>query len=122
MPKVTHYQIAWDEQISLVPGTDPSHSSPAFNLPELPGIERRDNAILAWVVDTESIGQQLEVKFNGFKVTLTAKLTNSAYQTVHEVVDKQHLKPTGNVVTMTVMGGGLPMRISDVVLWWQFNT
>lgn len=73
------------------------------------------------MVDTEVAGQQLEVKLNGTKLTLTAKLPDDAYQTLHEVVEKNLLQPANNQLTFTVTGSNGVMRISDVVLWWQYN-
>jgi len=42
-------------------------------------------ADLAWAADTEVAGQRFEVKLNGTKLTLTAKLPGDADQTLHEV-------------------------------------
>jgi hypothetical protein len=122
MAKVTQYTVIQDGQVNLVlPAGQPSADF-TFSLPGLPSaVERRDNAVLAWVVDTEVSGQQLGITFNGTNLGLTAKLPGTAYQTLHEVVEKNLLKAANNNVIFTVTGGNGVMRVSDVVLWWQFN-
>jgi hypothetical protein len=116
MPKVTQFTVIQDGQVNLIlPAGQPSanFTSP---LTGLPAVDRRDNAVLAWVVDTEVAGQQ-----NGTKLTLTAKLPGDSYQTLHEVVEKNLLQSANNQLTFTVTGSNGVMRILDVVLWWQYN-
>jgi hypothetical protein len=124
MPKVSQYTVINDPQDNLVLGGGMPAKDYEFKLDGLPqAVDRRDHAVLAWVVDTETAGQQLEVKVNGTKLTLTAHLPGDAYQTLHEVVEKDLLKPPPalNTVTFTVTSAKGVMRISDVVLWWQYN-
>lgn len=122
MPTVSKYTVIRDPQDNLVLPAEPS-SPFSFDLPGLPvDVKRRGDAVLAWVVDTEVDNQQLEVTLNSTKLTLTAKLSSDSYQTIHEVVEKSLLKPADNKLTFKVTGPNGVMRISDVVLWWQFET
>jgi hypothetical protein len=121
MPKVTQYTVIQDGQVNLVlPAGQPSVSF-TFPLTGLGAVERRDDAVLAWVADAEVAGQQVEVNLNGKKLTLTAKLPKNTYQTLHEVVEKNLLQPDDNHLTFMVKGPNGVMRVSDVVLWWQYN-
>jgi hypothetical protein len=121
MPTVTRYKTIRDEQEYIVLPAGASKSFD-FNLDGFEEATKREcpeDAVLAWVVDTEVGGQQLEVTLNTSKLTLTAKLPGDAYQTLHEIVPGDILIPKGNTVTFTVTGSNGVMRISDVVLWWQ---
>jgi hypothetical protein len=48
-------------------------------------------------------------------------LPKNTYQTLHEVVEKNLLQPDNNQLPFKVKGPNGVMRVSDVVLWWQYN-
>jgi hypothetical protein len=126
MPTITRYTPIKDsdEQDPLVLPIDAAETY-EFDLDGLEEARSREDAVLAWVVDTEVGGQQLEVTLNNHQVTLTAKLPGDAYQTLHEIVPGKILRPKTdpekNKLTFTVKGSNGVMRISDVVLWWQYD-
>jgi hypothetical protein len=121
MPTVTRFKTINDEQKNIVLPAGKTSVDFEFDLVGLEEATKRDPAVLGWVVDTEVSGQQLEVTLNKIHQTLTAKLPGDAYQTLHEIVPGDILIPKGNTVTFTVTGSNGVMRISDVVLWWQYR-
>lgn len=124
MAALTDYLVLGDPQVVIGTAGDDSTEFD-FSLPAT--LSREDPGILAWFVDGEddTDGRSLDILWLNnttnqvTKVTRTAAVSGSRYNTMHEVVDREILSPGKHKLTFEVVFGSGPVKISDVVLWFK---
>ena len=101
--------------------------SPKWTFSITPGLPiLKEPAILAFRI--YPAGNASNLKFQvifgygpskGVVCVATVNHLGTDFRTVHVVIPKKHINPSGNEVTFKIIGGAGEMIVSDIVFWYK---